>query len=118
MRPAGEISRVMLDAAIKLAQQRSGQAQQGVTQRCVVSAVVPTGVARGAAVWTWKNLVRAGHLKPLAGTVRVPSVCKPLRLYEPAGTALRALDAAGAGANGVDSFSDLTRALRGMCRPP
>lgn len=83
MRPAGEIRVAALQAAWDVAVERALQPVPGATQRDVLARLVPKGMGRNAVRFTWKNLVRHGHLQ-LVGQLRLPDSPRALQAYVPA----------------------------------
>lgn len=84
MRPAGEIRRAALQAAWDVAVERALQPVPGATRADVLARLVPKGVGQRAAIFTWKNLVRAGCLRPV-GKLQVPGSLRPMQAYVPVG---------------------------------
>ena len=82
MRPQGEIRRAALHAAWTVAVERAMQPVPGATVRDVVPRLVAQGVGQQVAVATWKNLVRAGALRPV-GQMQALSDGRRLQAYCP-----------------------------------
>ena len=82
MRPPGEIRQAVLQAARGFAKARAHTPTPGAVWREVAEQLVPQGIAERAVRDTWKNLRRAGHLRPVGevrrqGTPRALLACAP-----------------------------------------
>lgn len=82
MRPPGEIRERVLQTARGFARDRAQHAVPGAVWREVAQQLVPQGIAERAVRDTWKNLVRAGQLRPV-GAVRVPGVSRAMLACAP-----------------------------------